>query len=108
MGISQANNLSGIAGVGENFLVTGKAGIENDFASTPCLCSRGASFEYPSVFKRECSVLSGLLCQRILPDSLQRCGRNRQAAKVVHRPIRKNCFSVNKARGDGAEYARIV
>ena len=30
---SGGNNLPGITGVGENFLVTGKAGGENDFAA---------------------------------------------------------------------------
>src|SRR5579862_642052 len=82
VGVSQANNLSGITGVGENFLVSREAGIENDFATTPGLCSRGAAFEYSPVFKRECGGLSGFLGQLILPDSLLRRGRsrNRQAA----------------------------
>jgi hypothetical protein len=31
--IRQANDLAGVAGVGENFLITGEAGIENDFAA---------------------------------------------------------------------------
>src|SRR5579863_6071108 len=87
VGISQTNYLAGIAWIGENFLVTGQAGIENDFAAPPAFRSRGATFENPSVFKRKCGRLYGLLCQRILPDSLQRRGGNRQTAEVVHRPI---------------------
>jgi hypothetical protein len=31
--IGQANDLPGVAGVCENFLITGEAGIENDFAA---------------------------------------------------------------------------
>jgi hypothetical protein len=31
--ISQADDLAGVAWVGENFLITGEAGIENDFAA---------------------------------------------------------------------------
>jgi hypothetical protein len=33
MGISQADDLPGIAWVGEYFLITSKAGIENNFAA---------------------------------------------------------------------------
>src|SRR6266481_9426284 len=33
MRVRETDNLPGIAGVGENFLVTGEAGIENDFAA---------------------------------------------------------------------------
>ena len=32
--IGQANNLPCITGIGENFLIPGKASIENDFAAT--------------------------------------------------------------------------
>jgi hypothetical protein len=31
--IRQADNLPGVAGVGENFLISGEAGVENDFAA---------------------------------------------------------------------------
>jgi len=31
--IGQTDNLPGIAGIGENFLITSEAGIENDFAA---------------------------------------------------------------------------
>jgi hypothetical protein len=31
--IGETDDLPGVAGVGENFLVTGEAGIENDFAA---------------------------------------------------------------------------
>jgi len=33
VGIGQANDLPGVARVGENFLIAGEAGIENDFAA---------------------------------------------------------------------------
>ena len=51
--IGQANNLSGIARIGENFLVTGKAGIENNFA-TPAGDGAGrAAVKYAPVFERQ-------------------------------------------------------
>ena len=51
--IRQANDLTGIAGVGENFLVTGEAGIENDFAAAARDGARRAAVKNASVFQRE-------------------------------------------------------
>ena len=33
--IGKADDLAGVAGIGENFLVAGEAGIENDLATAP-------------------------------------------------------------------------
>jgi hypothetical protein len=51
--ISQADNLPGIAGVGENFLVTSEAGIENDFAALACDRAGRAAVKDAPVFQRE-------------------------------------------------------
>jgi len=51
--IRQANNLTRIAGIGENFLISRKAGIEDDFSAAPGDCSRGPSVENFSIFKRQ-------------------------------------------------------
>jgi hypothetical protein len=51
--IRQADDLSGIAGVGENFLVTGEASIENDFAAAARDRARRAAVKYAPVFQRE-------------------------------------------------------
>ena len=51
--IRETNNLSGIAGVGENFLVTGEAGIENDFAAAARDRAGRAAVKDASVFQRE-------------------------------------------------------
>jgi len=52
--IGETNNLPGVAGVGENFLVTGEAGIKNDFA-TPARDRAGrAAVKYAPVFQRKC------------------------------------------------------
>jgi hypothetical protein len=51
--IRQADDLPGIAGVGENFLVTGEAGIENDFAAAACDSAGCAAVKYAPVFQNE-------------------------------------------------------
>jgi hypothetical protein len=51
--ISEANNLAGVAGVGENFLVTGEAGIENDFAAAARDGAGRAAVKDAPVFQRE-------------------------------------------------------
>jgi hypothetical protein len=65
--IGEADNLSGVTWVGENFLVTSEAGIENDFAATARDGTSGASVKQAPVFQREGrgSVLD--FCQWILP-----------------------------------------
>jgi hypothetical protein len=52
--ISEADNLAGVAGVGENFLVTGKAGIKNDFAAAARDRAGRAAVKYAPVFQRKC------------------------------------------------------
>jgi hypothetical protein len=49
--IGQANNLPGVAGVGENFLITGEAGIENDFAAAARNRARRAAVKDAPVFQ---------------------------------------------------------
>ena len=65
--IRQADDLAGVAGVGENFLITGEAGIENDFAAAARDGAGGAAVKYAPVFESEYrwSVLN--FGQRILP-----------------------------------------
>ena len=53
MWIGQADNLTGIAWVGENFLVAGEAGVENDFAAAPRGGSGCASTKNSPVLKRK-------------------------------------------------------
>ena len=67
MRIREADNLPRIAWVGENFLITGEAGVENDFAAAARDSARGASVKEAPVFQREGrgSVLD--FCQWSLP-----------------------------------------
>lgn len=53
VGIRQADNLSCVTGVGENFLITGETGIKNDFAATAATDASRAPFKYSSVLERE-------------------------------------------------------
>ena len=51
--VSEADNLPRVTWVGENFLVTGEAGIENDFAAAARDGARGAAVKEAPVFQRE-------------------------------------------------------
>ena len=53
MGIGEADDLPGVTGVGENFLVSGEAGIENDFAAAARDRARRAAVKNAPVFQRE-------------------------------------------------------
>ena len=53
MGIGQANDLPGVARVGENFLVAGEAGIENDFAAAARDRAGRAAIKYAPVLERQ-------------------------------------------------------
>ncbi len=51
--IRQAHDLPGITGIGENFLVTGETGIENDFAAAARDSAGSAAVKDAPVFERE-------------------------------------------------------
>jgi len=53
MRIRQTDDLSGVAGVGENFLITGEAGVENDFAAAARDRASSAAVKDAPVFQRE-------------------------------------------------------
>jgi hypothetical protein len=53
VGIRQTNNLPGVAGIGENFLITSEAGIENDFSAPARDRASRAAVKYAPVFERQ-------------------------------------------------------
>jgi hypothetical protein len=53
MRIGQTNDLTGVTGVGENFLISGKAGIENDFAAPARDGARRTAIKYAPVLERQ-------------------------------------------------------
>jgi hypothetical protein len=61
--IGQADDLPGITGVGENFLVSSEAGIKNDFAAAARNRAGRAAVKYAPVFQRECSGSVLNFCQ---------------------------------------------
>jgi hypothetical protein len=58
--IRQTHDLPGVTWIGKNFLITGEAGIENDFAAAARDSARGTAVKYAPVFQSECggSVLN--------------------------------------------------
>jgi hypothetical protein len=81
--IGQTDDLPGIAGVGEDFLVTGEAGIENDFAAAARDRARRAAVKNAPVFQREYrgSVLN--FGQWVLPYFSSKCASHLVLASVV-------------------------
>jgi hypothetical protein len=65
--ISKADNLAGVARIGEYFLVTGEAGIENDFAAAARDGAAGPAVKEAAVFQRECRGAVRNFGQWILP-----------------------------------------
>jgi hypothetical protein len=63
--VGETNDLSGVTRVGENFLITGEAGIENDFATAASFRSRRAAGENASIFKRKVGDYTNLRGQRV-------------------------------------------
>jgi hypothetical protein len=61
--ISEADNLAGIAGVGEYFLIAGEPGIKNNFSATARASAGRAAVKYASVFQRENRAPCALLRQ---------------------------------------------
>ena len=53
MRIGEADNLARVTWIGENFLVTGEAGIENDFPAPTRERAGGAAVKDAPVFERE-------------------------------------------------------
>jgi hypothetical protein len=68
--VGKADNLSGITRVGEDFLISGEARIENGFPAAAGFCTRGASYKNSPVFQRKRGGLSNLMVQRNLLKSV--------------------------------------
>jgi hypothetical protein len=73
VGICEANNLAGIAGISENFLVTSEAGIENDFAAAARASACRTAVKDSSVLERENRATCEGLRQCVLPRRSFRC-----------------------------------
>jgi hypothetical protein len=67
--IGQANDLPGITWIGENFLVSREAGIENYFAAPARDRAGRPAVKYAPVFERKCSWSMQNFRQCVLPAS---------------------------------------
>jgi hypothetical protein len=81
--VGQADDLPGIAGVGEDFLITGKTGIENDFAAAARDGARRAAVKYAPVFQREYRGSVMNFGQWVLPCFSSRCAIHLVLASVA-------------------------
>jgi hypothetical protein len=81
--IREADNLPGVTGVGENFLVTGEAGIENDFAAAARNRASCAAVKDAPVFQREDGGSVRNFGQCVLPCFASRCASHLVSASVV-------------------------
>ena len=70
MRIRQADNLSRVARIGEDFLISGEAGIENDFAAASRNRSRGAAMKNAPILERK----NSLPCFRVRQWTLSLAG----------------------------------
>jgi hypothetical protein len=108
--IGEADDLPGIAWIGKNFLVTGEAGIENNFAAAARDGAGRTAVKYASVFERKDrrSMQNFRQCSlRKAPLFIARfsCG---QGTEVVDRPIRENGAAVDKLICDRPKNPGIV
>jgi hypothetical protein len=71
VGIGEADNLSSVTWIGENFLISREACVENSFSTAAGFRTRGASNKNTPVFQRKRGGLSNLMGQRNL---LKSCG----------------------------------
>jgi hypothetical protein len=94
--IGQTYDLPGVAGIGENFLVTGEAGVENDFTAAAGDGTGRAAVKYAPVFEREYggSVVNVRQCILRKKSFVVGFGCG-QGTEVIHGPIRKNGAAVN-------------
>jgi hypothetical protein len=83
MRIREANNLARITWIGENFLVTGEAGIENDFAAAARNRARRAAIKDAPVFQRENRGSMRNFGQCVLPYFSSNCANHLVSASVV-------------------------
>jgi hypothetical protein len=67
--IREANNLSGVARIGKDFLITGEAGIENDFSAAPRNGAGSAAIKNAAVFECEYGRAMWNFGQRVLLGS---------------------------------------
>jgi len=54
--VGETDNLAGVTGIGEDFLISGETGIENDFAAATGACARRSAVKDSPVLQRKDGV----------------------------------------------------
>jgi hypothetical protein len=105
--IGQADNLPSIAWVGEDFLITGEAGIENDFAAAARDRAGRAAIKYAPVVERQsCRTMQNLgQCALRWSFFFCFCGDSAQRTKMVHGPIGEYRSPIDKPAGHRAKHS---
>jgi hypothetical protein len=109
MRIGEADDLPSIAGIAENFLISGKAGVENDFPAAARDGAGRTAVKDAPVLEREYgrSVLNVRQCILRKTSFVVGLGCG-QGTEVVHGPVGKNGAAVDELAGDRPKYTRIV
>ena len=112
--IREADDLAGVARIGENFLIAGEAGVKNDFAAAAGASARRAAVKDSSVLERESRATCGVPASVCPPEdvhfdaALTVSKTMRQRTEMIHRPVSEDRLAVNISRAARAEHARIV
>ena len=97
MRIGEANDLPSIAGIGENFLVAGEAGVENDFAAAARDSAGCAAVKDAPVFEREgCRSMLDFRQWLLRTASFFVGLGGGKRTEVVHGPIREDGTAINE------------
>ena len=118
VGIGQADDLPGVTWVGEYFLISGEAGIKNDFAAPARDRAGRAAIKYAPVFQRENRRSMRNFRQCVLPNASADIVRSfrfrfrgrghRKRTEVIDRPIREHSFAVDKSSRHRPENPRVI
>ena len=107
--VSEADNLTRIARVGENFLISCEAGVENDFPAPARDGAGGAAVKDAPVFERKSRGAVLDFGQILLRDNSFVLGfRRRKRPEMIDRPISEYCAAIDEAAGHRPEHAGVV
>ena len=107
--VGEANDLTCVTGIGENFLIAGERCIENDFPSPARAGAGGAALKYAPVFERENGFCGWRVQSYLLPKSFFRCCHVRKRlwnhAEAIEGPVGEDGFAVDGLTRHGTEDA---